>query len=550
MIKILKENHNTILIFIIPLILIFIGFAVYRDYGISLDEEISRNNGLVSIKYICDFLFPHYADNFELIKNIPDLKNYGVDKVYGAFFDILLITIIEILLEIKNFSEIFYYRHLVNHYLFIISVICFYFLCLNIFKNKLYSLFGAAILYTSPRMFAESFYNNKDLAFLSFFIFLIFFSIRFIKKPSYYNAFLLSIFAAIAMNVRIVAIYIGILIALFFAIEFLMKNKVNKKKINTLVFFFFLQFIFLYLFWPFLWEDPINNFVYALTTFSKFQAWGGYVFYLGDFYRAWFLPWHYFIICFFATTPLLISILIVGGLTQLTLRFFKRLLNIDKNISYKDIWRGEKEKIFLFLLFIIFIPIFLMFLLDSVIYNTWRHLFFLYPPLILISIYFIDVIAIKFRNKKILLYINSMVIIILLNNIYNLTVLHPFQYIYFNSIFEKKANKLFEIDYWGVSNKFSLEKILKDNFQKEQITIGVASFTNLYLSKKMLDKKSQNKLIISGQDFNNADYIFNNNYFEINPKYDDKYNIPQNYRKYSELKKGKILINELYIKEW
>ena len=169
MIKILKENHNTILIFIIPLILIFIGFAVYRDYGISLDEEISRNNGLVSIKYICDFLFPHYADNFELIKNAPDLKNYGVDKVYGAFFDILLIAIIEILLEIKNFSEIFYYRHLANHYLFIISVICFYFLCLNIFKNKLYSLFGAAILYTTPRMFAESFYNNKDLAFLSFF---------------------------------------------------------------------------------------------------------------------------------------------------------------------------------------------------------------------------------------------------------------------------------------------------------------------------------------------------------------------------------------------
>ena len=110
-----------------------------------------------------------------------------------------------------------------------------------------------------------------------------------------------------------------------------------------------------------------------------------------------------------------------------------------------------------------------MFLLDSVIYNTWRHLFFLYPPLILISIYFIDVIAIKFRNKKILLYINSMVIIILLNNIYNLTVLHPFQYIYFNSIFEKKANKLFEIDYWGVSNKFSLEKILKDNFQVQVV---------------------------------------------------------------------------------
>ena len=337
-------------------------------------------------------------------------------------------------------------------------------------------------------------------------------------------------------------------IALFFAIEFLMKNKVNKKKINTLVFFFFLQFIFLYLFWPFLWEDPINNFIYALTTFSKFQAWGGYVFYLGDFYRAWFLPWHYFIICFFATTPLLISILIVGGLTQLTLRFFKRLLNIDKNISYKDIWRGEKEKIFLFLFFIIFIPIFLN-LVHPAIYNSWRHLFFLYPSLILISIYFIKAIVMKFRKRRILFYINGILAIILLNNIYNLVTLHPFQYVYFNSIFEKKANKLFEIDYWGLSNKFSLEKIVKDNFQKDKITIGVASWTNLYFSEKMLDEEFKNKLIISGQDFSDADFIFNNNYFEINPKYDDKYNIPKNYKKYSELKKGKILISEFYIKE-
>ena len=119
-----------------------------------------------------------------------------------------------------------------------------------------------------------------------------------------------------------------------------------------------------------------------------------------DFFKSGVLPWHYFIICFLATTPILISILIAGGLIQLTLRFFKRLINIDNNNSYKDIWRGEKEKIFLFLFFIIFIPIFLNFL-HPAIYNSWRHLFFLYPPLILISIYLINVVVVKFRKRKI-----------------------------------------------------------------------------------------------------------------------------------------------------
>ena len=211
MIKILKENHNTIIIFILPLILFFIGFLIYKDYGISLDEEITRNNGLVSIKYIVDLFFPQYASNFELIQNIPELKNYS-DKQYGTFFEILVISIVEILLEVKNFSEIYYYRHLANHCLFITALICFYFLCQNLFKNRIYAFFGTSILYTTPRIFAESFYNSKDLAFLSFFIFLVYFSIKLIKKTNYYNAFLLSIFAALAINSRIVAFYVGILI--------------------------------------------------------------------------------------------------------------------------------------------------------------------------------------------------------------------------------------------------------------------------------------------------------------------------------------------------
>ena len=543
--KIIKKKYSTIITFILPLILILIGFLLHRDYGISLDEEITRMNGLVSIKYIYDFFFPHLTDNFELIKNVPDLKDYS-DRQYGAFFEILLIFIIEILFEVKNFAEIFYYRHLANHLVFITSIIFFYFLCCSLFKNKIYSFFGAAILYTSPRIFAESFYNSKDLVFLSFFIFVIFFSIRFIKNTNYSNTFFLSIFAAIAVNLRIVAIYVGLLIALIFLIEFLMKNKASPKKIKNLIFFFIFQFIFIYIFWPFLWEKPIVNFIFALESFSRFINLGTYVFYLGDFHKVFYMPWHYFIVCFLATTPILIIILITLGLIQISLRLFRRLLSIEHNNSYKDIWRSEEEKVFLFLFFIVFVPIFAFFLFDSVFYNSWRHLFFLYPPLILISTYWIHTVAKKFRYKKISISINIFLIFLLCNNVYNLIKLHPFQYIYFNSFFEKKANKLFEIDYWGVSNKTALENIVKNNFEKNKIIVGVASFTNLYLSKKMLDKELQNKLIISGQDFSQADFIFNNNYFEINPKYDDKYLVPENYKKYIELKKGRVLINEFY----
>ena len=327
-----------------------------------------------------------------------------------------------------------------------------------------------------------------------------------------------------------------------------MKNKFHLKKINLLVILIFSNFAFLYVIWPFLWEAPFENILYALKSFSKY-SWGGNVFYLSNFYKAEFLPWHYLIIYFFATTPILLSSIIFLGIYQIIFRFIKRFISIDKNNSYKDIWRGEKEKIFLFIFFSVATPLLSIYFFNSTVYNGWRHLYFLFPCLILIGIYFLDTVLSFYSKKRAVLISVSILTIICINNLYNLVKLHPYQYVYFNSIFEKNANRLFEIDYWGVSNKDALEKIAKNNFENEKITIGVASFTNLYLSKKMMTFNLRDKITISGQNYQDSDFIFNNNLFEINPKFNDKYLIPNTFEKYSSIKRGNILINEFYKKK-
>ena len=55
MIKILKENHNTIIIFILPLILFFIGLLIYKDYGISFDEGHHRETGRLYYYFLKGF---------------------------------------------------------------------------------------------------------------------------------------------------------------------------------------------------------------------------------------------------------------------------------------------------------------------------------------------------------------------------------------------------------------------------------------------------------------------------------------------------------------
>lgn len=133
-----------------------------------------------------------------------------------------------------------------------------------------------------------------------------------------------------------------------------------------------------------------------------------------------------------------------------------------------------------------------------------------------------------------------------LNNITSLIMMHPYQNSYFNFFFKKVANKYFEIDYWGLANKNALEQLVKINKKKDVLNVGVASFTNLHLSKNMLSEDQKKRINIVGQEYQKADYIFTNFYYEVDINYDDKYQIPKNFSKIFSTKRGNIIINEIY----
>lgn len=538
-------NNHLLFIILLP-VLVLLSLVIYKDYGISIDEESTRMHGLVSLNYICKLFFPNTVFEFQSNNIIPELSSYPY-KEYGVFFELILIIIIEIFFGLKNFDEIFYVRHLLTNFLFISSLIFFYLTALEIFKDKFFSILTVLILYTSPRIFAESFYNNKDIVFMSFFIYATYFAIKFLNNFNYKNAFFFALALTIATNIRIIGIYLLLIFLIFSLLKVLTKNDI-KKNYKIFIFFIFVHLILLFGFWPFLWESPLENFIYSLKSFSKYQ-WGLNVFYFGNFYLVEYLPWHYFYILFFSTTSLFLSLIIFFGLFVVTLRFFKRFINIAEEKLNNDIWKTEKERNILFLLFSVFSPLFLIYFFDSIIYSGWRHLYFIFPSLIILGVYFIDYLKTVIRNKSLKKWLVIFLVLIVLNNIYNLFKLHPYQYIYFNTFFDERANNLFEIDYWGVANKQALVDIANIEPSKDKIVIGVASFANLNLSKKMLNKKLKNKIIIAGQNYENSDFIFNNNYSEVNPKVNDKYLIPPSYKKHSFLKKGEIMIYEIYKKD-
>ena len=82
--------------------LFFIQFYTFKDYGFPNDEEISRNNGLISFNYLLDIF------NLEFIQQYPGqpkFENY-YDKDYGVVFELFLV-VIEKLFSISTLDKIF-----------------------------------------------------------------------------------------------------------------------------------------------------------------------------------------------------------------------------------------------------------------------------------------------------------------------------------------------------------------------------------------------------------------------------------------------------------
>ena len=181
----MKDFSKTNYHYLFFIVLFFFQLFIVNDYGFSHDEELSRLNGLVSYNYILEkFNF----DTIYLHPDTPKLENYK-DRTYGVIFELLLISI-EKILGLNDTKSIYLVRHYLTSITFFIGCIFFY-LTLRKFFSKKISLLGTLIFLSHPRIFAQSFYNSKDIIFLVFFCISNFFFINFFFKQNIKNIILL-----------------------------------------------------------------------------------------------------------------------------------------------------------------------------------------------------------------------------------------------------------------------------------------------------------------------------------------------------------------------
>ncbi len=540
-----KQKNTYFLIFFYFTALILTLF-VLEDFGIHIEEKFHRLNGLFWLSYISDVF------GFEYLKQVTETKMSGIFDYtlnrpsyfnrYGIVLD-LPAALIEVIFNIDDIKTVYYLKHFLGFSLFLISSFFFYKILEKRYNNFLLSIIGLILYLTTPRIFGDSFLY-KDVLYLSFFTISLYFFVQSIDQLNYKNLLFLGLFSSLSVNLRIFSLLIPIIfIFIIFIKNFFKKNLVEDAK---KVFFYLIFFIiFLYLFWPYLWSDPLKNFLDLFRYLTR-DLIDVKILYGGDYISNRIVPDIYILNWIFISSPLVLSGLSFFGILFYLYRFIKRFTKIKSELIYNDLWRSAKEEKD-FIIFIFLITFFMLFLLlNAPLYNGWRLLYFFHIFIIYFAINFLYLLKVSFRKKSIFkaLYLVISFFAVVYNFI-SILLTHPYQSIYFNSILNSKIINNYEGDYHGVAAKDFFEKILEiDN--KNNFIIAVASHTPIQRGLEALPKSLNKKFNIVGQNYNIADYIFKNNISEVNSDLIKKYEVPENFSKIYTKKKGELIIYEIY----
>lgn len=178
------------------------------------------------------------------------------------------------------------------------------------------------------------------------------------------------------------------------------------------------------------------------------------MFFMGDIINGANVPWNYIPVWLSVTTPPIYLIFFTVGCVFTIKTILKRRLALWDNLN-------ELQDIVILGFF--FAPLVAVISLHSILYNGWRHLYFIYPAFVLIAIHGLYNIFELAKSRRILerIILISVAISIIWTGSWMVRN-HPYQYLYFN-ILAKNWVKNFDVDYWGVAYKRPLEKILKES---------------------------------------------------------------------------------------
>ena len=436
---------NRLLFLIVALLSLFILPLISYNAGISGDEEKHHAQAIKVYNY--------FASNGKDTSALTDEK-YKLNY-YGQSFDLFAFGII------KKFhiEKIYEARHVMNGIIGATAILCSGLLA-RLLLGNIAGIFTMFLLFFSPGYLGHAMNNPLDIPFAFGYIFTLLQLVRFLKRLpviNYWIALLIALGIAFTISIRVGGLLLIPYIFMFSGLYMLFTHmpwKIFSKHwinlaakgllvlsgISVISFFLSIQP------WPYALQNPLKNPFEALKMMENISV-ALRVMFEGKIFWSDNLPAIYIPQNILLTIPLMV----MAG-------FAASFLLIRK---YRNtFW-------IFFLFFVVVFPVVYIIYKESNVYGAWRHLLFIYPPMVVMagmgmqSIYGIP------KNKFLRYGLLLIFILAMVKPVAHIVRNYPNQYIYFNEITGgvKKAYKKYETDYYMVSLKPATEWV-KENILK------------------------------------------------------------------------------------
>ncbi|MFI5196365.1 MAG: hypothetical protein ACHQD8_04685 [Chitinophagales bacterium] len=411
-----------------------------KDFGISGDEITQNTYGQKVYDYYASF-----GNDKSCLEPFGRISNAFY---YGGFYDLLCVTV-------NKFSPLdpFDTRHMID-------ALCGFFIIFfavrlaRLFKGWDAALLVAWFLFLSPRFFGESMNNPKDVPFALGMLMGVYYICRFVRafpKPTRMDMAGLALSIAFAISIRVGGLllipFLGVAVLLQYFFDWKKQYSIGSKEVKQLIVKsaivcsagYFLGLVF----WPYALQSPISNPLTALGEMAQFSTSISMLFNDSKIMSE-NVPWYYIPQWLFISTPIIILVGIV----------LSPYLFISKEYKFPQLS---------FLFFAALFPLFYVIYKKSPLYDGWRHLFFIYPPLMTLSaLTFISLIN-KLKNKYGKYAVAGLLVVGLALPAKWCIANHPNEIVYFNEIVGgvNGAYGYYETDYYMNSLKQASYKLAK-----------------------------------------------------------------------------------------
>ncbi len=346
-------------------------------------------------------------------------------------------------------------RHFLTHLLFVAGGAFCYLLVLRLFNNRLLALAATVLFLLHPRIYAHSFFNSKDVPFLAAFMIALYLTHRAFRRETLGAFLLCGVGVALLANLRITGLLLFAAILVLRALDLLMADGADGRKrvLLTGAGFALAAMLTFHAALPRLWTNPVEQVPEMFRVLNSHPA-EAFNLFQGDwFYAPDGPPIDYVPVWVAISTPPIVLLLALAGAVALAGRGIRRP---------RDMLRDGPTRFGLLLIALPIVATIAVVALESNFYHDWRHLYFLYAPLLLLAIFGLHWLATSIRGRWARAGVYALAGTGAAVALVSMVRIHPHEANYFTALTDRTTPQWLLLQYDTLFWEHAVENVLDD----------------------------------------------------------------------------------------